>query len=59
MVKTIADAFVRRIDALEWMATSTKAEARAKVAALYIGVGYPDHWTDYSGLEVSRRRPGR
>ncbi len=54
MVKTITDAFVRRIDALDWMAASTKAEAKAKVASLYVGVGYPDHWTDFSGLEVSR-----
>jgi len=54
MVKTITEAFVRRIDALDWMAPSTKAEAKAKVAALYIGVGYPDHWGDFSGLEVSR-----
>ncbi|MGZ6079485.1 MAG: M13 family metallopeptidase [Myxococcaceae bacterium] len=54
MVKTITDAFVRRIDALDWMAASTKAEAKAKVASLYVGVGYPDHWADFSGLEVSR-----
>jgi putative endopeptidase len=54
MVKSIAAAFVRRIDALEWMAPSTKAEAKAKVQSLYIGVGYPDRWQDWSGLEVRR-----
>jgi putative endopeptidase len=54
MVKSIAAAFVRRIDALDWMAPSTKAEAKAKVQSLYIGVGYPDHWKDWSGLEVRR-----
>ena len=54
MVKSIAAAFIRRIDALEWMAPSTKAEAKAKVGALYVGVGYPDHWMDWSGLEVRR-----
>ena len=54
MVKSIAAAFVRRIDALDWMAPSTKAEAKAKVQALYVGVGYPDHWQDWSGLEVRR-----
>ena len=26
-------------------------------AALYVGVGYPDHWPDYSGLEVRRGDP--
>jgi len=54
MVKSIAAAFVRRIDALDWMAPSTKAEAKAKVGTLYVGVGYPDRWQDWSGLEVRR-----
>ncbi len=54
LVKSIAQAFARRIDALEWMAPSTKAQAKAKVEALYVGVGYPDHWSDWSGLEVRR-----
>jgi len=54
MVRSIAAAFVRRIDALDWMAPSTKAEAKAKVQALYVGVGYPDRWQDWSGLEVRR-----
>ncbi|HZW89866.1 MAG TPA: M13 family metallopeptidase [Myxococcaceae bacterium] len=54
MIQAIAAAFVRRIDALDWMAPSTKAEAKAKVQALYVGVGYPDRWQDWSGLEVRR-----
>jgi len=54
IVKSISAAFVRRIDALDWMAPSTKAEAKAKVQALYVGVGYPDQWQDWSGLEVRR-----
>ncbi len=54
MVNSIARAFVRRIDALDWMAPSTKAQAKVKVEALYVGVGYPDHWSDWSGLEVRR-----
>ena len=54
MVKSIAAAFVRRIDALDWMAPSTKAEAKAKVGTLYVGVGYPDRWQDWSGLDVRR-----
>ena len=34
------------------MAPETKAKAKAKLAALKVGVGYPDTWRDYSGLEV-------
>lgn len=52
MVKNVVAAFGRRIDALEWMAPKTKAQAKAKLAALKVGVGYPDRWRDYGGLEV-------
>jgi predicted metalloendopeptidase len=54
MVANIMAAFGRRIDALAWMAPATKARARAKLAALKVGVGYPDRWRDYSGLEIVR-----
>ena len=54
MVRNIMAAFGRRIDALEWMTPATKARAKEKLAALNIGVGYPDKWQDYSGLEVVR-----
>ena len=52
MVKNELAAFALRIDRLEWMAPSTKAKAKAKLAVLKVGVGYPDRWRDYSGLEV-------
>ena len=52
MVKNEIAAFGLRIDRLDWMAPQTKARAKAKLAALKVGVGYPDKWTDYSGLEV-------
>jgi putative endopeptidase len=52
MVANLIAAFRERIDKLEWMAPSTKQEAKAKLAVLKIGVGYPDKWPEYSGLEV-------
>jgi len=52
MVTNIVAAFNKRIDALAWMAASTKAEAKAKLSTLYVGIGYPETWTDYSGYEV-------
>ena len=54
MVKNLLAAFGRRVDALTWMAPATKAKAKAKLAVLKVGVGYPDKWLDYSGLEVVR-----
>jgi len=54
MVANELAAFGRRIDALTWMTPGTKAKAKAKLAALKVGVGYPDKWRDYSGLRVVR-----
>jgi predicted metalloendopeptidase len=54
MVRNVVAAFAQRIDALQWMAPRTKAEAKAKLAALKVGIGYPDRWRDYAGLEVVR-----
>ena len=52
MVANIVQAFDARIGRLDWMAPATKAQARAKLKALYVGVGYPDHWEDYTGLVI-------
>ncbi len=52
MVKNLIDAYRKRIDALTWMAPSTKAEAKAKLDTLYVGIGYPEKWRDYSKYEV-------
>jgi predicted metalloendopeptidase len=54
MVKNIIAAFAKRIDAIDWMAKETKSRAKAKLAVLKVGIGYPDKWRDYSGLEVVR-----
>ena len=57
-IKALVDAelkaFAQRLDHLTWMAPETRAQAHAKLAALKVGVGYPDHWIDYSGLRVVR-----
>jgi putative endopeptidase len=52
MVSNLIAAFRKRIDALTWMDPSTKGEAQAKLTTLYVGVGYPETWRDYSGYEV-------
>ena len=55
MVRSLLAAFAKRIDSLQWMAPETRKEAHAKLAALHVGVGYPDHWRDYSGLKIDAR----
>jgi predicted metalloendopeptidase len=54
MVGHLVDAFRQRIDKLDWMAPATRAEAKAKLQTLYVGVGYPDEWRSWAGLKVSR-----
>jgi putative endopeptidase len=52
MVSNIIAAFRNRIDSLDWMAPATKEEAKAKLTVLKVGVGYPDKWPSYSGLQI-------
>jgi putative endopeptidase len=53
MVTDIVRAFDRRVDALAWMAPTTKAEAKAKLRTLRVTIGYPDRWPSYDGLRVA------
>src|ERR1700680_21756 len=53
MVANLIAAFRKRIEALSWMDPATKAEAQAKLSTLYVGVGYPETWRDYSAYEVN------
>jgi endothelin-converting enzyme/putative endopeptidase len=52
MVANMIAAFRKRIEALDWMDPTTKAEAEAKLSTLYVGIGYPETWHDYSSYEV-------
>jgi putative endopeptidase len=52
MVKNIVAAFDARVAKLDWMAPSTKAEARKKLQVLNVGVGYPSSWRNYTALDV-------
>jgi putative endopeptidase len=52
MVANIIAAFRKRIEALSWMDPTTKAEAQAKLTTLYVGIGYPETWQDYSAYDV-------
>jgi len=52
MVANIIDAFSRRIEKLDWMAPATRAQAQAKVKGMYVGIGYPEKWKSYDGLNI-------
>ena len=52
MVAHIIADYRERLRTLTWMAPATKTEAIAKLNALYVGIGYPESWHDYSAYEV-------
>ena len=52
LVSNLLAVFPERIDKLDWMDAATKAKAKAKVASIKVGVGYPDAWRDYTSLEI-------
>jgi predicted metalloendopeptidase len=52
MARDLVKAFAKRIDSLAWMSPETKVKVKAKLDTLKVGVGYPDRWRDYSGLEI-------
>ncbi|HEY4660695.1 MAG TPA: M13 family metallopeptidase, partial [Terriglobales bacterium] len=53
MVKNIEAALGRDIDSLDWMSPQTKQQAHEKLAAVLDKMGYPDHWRDYSSVQIT------
>jgi putative endopeptidase len=52
LVANLIAAYHKRLNQLTWLAPSTRAEAQAKLDTLYVGIGYPETWKDYSAYEV-------
>jgi putative endopeptidase len=54
LVEGIREAYRLRIQKLEWMSDSTKLKALHKLATMKKKVGYPDHWKDFSKMQIGR-----
>ncbi|MBP5190621.1 MAG: M13 family metallopeptidase [Bacteroidales bacterium] len=52
LVNNLIEALGQRIDMATWMTDQTKANAHAKLGTIYVKIGYPNKWRDYSGLEI-------
>lgn len=52
LVANLIATFHQRLEQNTWMAPATKKEAIAKLDTLQVGIGYPDHWRSYAGLEI-------
>ena len=53
MVQEIEKAMELRINQLDWMSPGTKRQAIVKLHAVRNKIGYPDHWRDYSAVEIA------
>ncbi len=54
MVSALESALRQDIEQLPWMSDGTKKKALEKLALIRNKIGYPEHWRDYSTLEVKR-----
>ncbi|MGA8810190.1 MAG: M13 family metallopeptidase, partial [Thermoanaerobaculia bacterium] len=50
-------ALMKRVETATWMSPATKASALIKLKTLYVGLGYPDQWEDYSSLTIDPKDP--
>ncbi len=48
----VIEALRHRVETVTWMSADTKRVALAKLSTLYVGIGYPERWEDYSDLTV-------
>jgi len=53
LVNNLQKSFENRIDQLDWMSDSTKAQAKEKLYAINKKIGYPDVWREYP-VRISR-----
>ena len=53
VIDDIRSAFRERLLHLTWMSDSTRVQALDKLAKMGEKVGYPEHWRDYSKLQVA------
>ncbi|MGZ6317451.1 MAG: M13 family metallopeptidase, partial [Anaerolineales bacterium] len=54
LVKAIENALHQDIDGQTWMSPKTRQLAHEKLRAQVDKIAYPDHWRDYSTLEIKR-----
>jgi predicted metalloendopeptidase len=54
LVASLFDAYREALRDATWMTPASKRAAQSRLAAMAMGVGYPDEWRDYSALVIRR-----
>jgi predicted metalloendopeptidase len=52
VVGNVTAAFIKRVETATWMSPATRTLALTKLKTLYVGIGYPERWQDYSDLVI-------
>jgi putative endopeptidase len=52
MVGRIEQSMAADLESVSWMTPETKKQALVKLKAVTNKIGYPEHWRDYSSLEI-------
>ncbi len=52
MVRDIEAEMAKDIDSLTWMSPATKQQALVKLHGVANKIGYPEHWRDYSSVQI-------
>jgi putative endopeptidase len=53
LVDNIRTAYRHRLETCDWMSPETRKFAVGKLDAIQLKLGYPDHWRDYSTLDIT------
>jgi endothelin-converting enzyme/putative endopeptidase len=54
MVLALEKAFHQDLSEVAWMTEATRRQALGKLSAIANRIGYPDHWRDYSSVQIAR-----
>ena len=52
IIANVAAAFREHVARAAWLSPASRATALAKLDRLYVGIGYPDAWEDWSDLRI-------
>jgi predicted metalloendopeptidase len=52
IIKNVAAAFREHVADAAWLSPTSRLVALAKLDRLYVGIGYPDAWEDWSDLRI-------
>lgn len=54
LVSNLQIALKERIEGSSWMSEETKNQAKEKLAAFHVKIGYPDKWRSYDNLNIEK-----